>query len=127
MQVVRFLHPGANYYIFGNEAPGQDGFIAGAVGLTPPVDGPFDVYAGFAQAAPNALDISKGFNQSDFVPTYNLRTYRIEVQGNELSFYIDGARIDSTYSTKPVLSTGPLGILSEGLILRVSSFTITAL
>lgn len=127
MQVVRFLHPGATYYVFANDAPGQDGYIAGAIGLTPPVDGPFDVYAGFAQAAPNALDFSKGFNQSDFVPTYNMRTYRVEVQGNKLSFYIDGARIDSTYSQKPALSTGPLGILSEGLVLRVSSFTVTAL
>lgn len=126
IQVVRFLQSAAQFWIFANDAPGQDGYIAGVISLGPPGIGSSG-YAGFAQAAPNAVDITKGFSQSDFEPGYNLRTYRVEVQGNELSYYIDGVRIDSTYSTKPALSTGPLGILSDGLVLQVSSFTITAL
>jgi hypothetical protein len=128
IQVVRFLQPGAQFWVFANDAPGQDGYIAGAISLTPPADGPPGLYAGYAQAAPNELDYNQGgFSQSDFAPGYNVRTYRVEVQGNELSFYIDGVRIDSTYSTKPALSTGPLGILSDGLVLQVSSFIITTL
>lgn len=128
IQLVRILKPSANFYfIFAENAPGQDGYKAGAIGLTAPVNGASNAYAGYTQAAPNSLDISQGFNSSDFVPGFDWRTYRAEIQGNELSFYVDGVRISSTYTTKPALSTGPLGLQSMGLALRVSSFTITTL
>lgn len=128
IQLVKVLRPSANSYsIFADDTPGHDGYEAGAIGLTPPVDGPSDAYAGLTQAAPNALDATRGFSSSDFVPGFDWRTYRVEVQGNELSFFIDGVRNNSTYSTRPALSTGPLGLQSMGLVLRVSSFVITSL
>lgn len=128
IQVVRVLQASANSYnIFADNAAGRDGYEGGAIGLAPPPWGPAGVYAGFAQAAPNHLDASQGFNEIDFVPGPNWRTYRIEVQGNQLSFFIDGDRVDITYSTEATLSNGPIGLQSRGLMLRVSSFRITAL
>jgi hypothetical protein len=128
IQLVRVLKQSANfYYIFANGAPNQDGFDAGAVGLTASANGLPDSYAGYTQAAPDSLDGSKGFNSSDFVPGFGWRTFRAEVKGDQLNFYVDGVRISSTYSTKPAISTGPLGLDTQGLALRVSSFIITAL
>jgi len=126
IQIARVLKNVANSFnIFASKAPGKDGYEAGVLALAlrePDLPPP-----GFAQAAPDELNISAGFLQIDYVPGSKWHTYRVEVQGSSIAFYIDGTQVSTTTSLKPALSNGPLGLTSMGLELRVSSFSITAL
>ena len=100
-----------------NWSKGLDGWKGGvnALALRQPELPP----PGFAQVA--------GFQQIDYVPGTNWRVYRIEVRGNEVSLSIDGATVSSVSSREKVLSTGQLGLRSEGFELHISSYRITVL
>jgi len=122
-QVLVNVHNG--FVIYADDQPGKDGYEAQMYqfalrepSLPPP---------GYADIATDQLDTSVGFQQIDFVPATIWHTYRIEVQGNQATLFVDGAKVSRSTSTLNALSNGPLGLLSMGFALRVSSFTITAL
>ncbi len=125
-QIVRVLKNVANgFTIFASDRPGRDGYQGGVNTLAqrqPDLPPP-----GFAQVAPDQIDISAGFQQIDYVPGTNWHVYRIEVRGNEVSLSIDGVTVSSASSREKMLSTGPLGLRSEGFELHISSYRITAL
>lgn len=122
-RVLVNIHNG--FIIYADDQPGKDGYEAQMYqfalrepSLPPP---------GYADIATDKLDMSAGFQQIDFVPATNWHTYRIEVQGNQATLFVDGTWVSRSTSTLNALSNGPLGLQSMGFALRVSSFTITAL
>lgn len=126
MQIVRMLRPTANgFTLFANGAPGKAGYSGGVVELTPRE--PQLPPPGYAQVTTDKLDGQAGFQEIDFVPATIWHTYRIEVQGNEAMLFVDGTQVSHATSQEQALSTGPLGMNSTGLSLRVSSFRVTAL
>lgn len=114
-----------NFTIYANDEPGKDGYEAQVYQLAlrePSLPPP-----GYADIATDKLDMSAGFQQVDFVPATIWHTYRIEVQGNQATLFVDGTKLSRSISTLNAISNGPLGLLSMGFALRVSSFTITTL
>jgi hypothetical protein len=61
-----------------------------------------------------------------FEPGTGYHTYRLAVQGNTLSFSIDGASVLSGTDNQ-LLSTGVMGLWSYETQLQVSSFKVIAL
>ena len=131
VQVVHVLEQtGAGFLIVADKAPGKDGYQAGfnSLAAPPPSEDPApNFYAGFAQVVTDDFDPGAGFNSMDFVPGTNWRTYRVEVRGNQASFAIDGTYVSRSTSREAALSNGPLSLDIRGLLLRMSSFRITAL
>jgi hypothetical protein len=126
MQIVRMLKPTANdFTLFANGAPGKAGYSGGVVELTPRE--PQLPPPGYAQVTTDKLDAQAGFQEIDYVPGTIWHTYRIEVQGNEAMLFVDGTQVSHATSQEQALSTGPIGMNSTGLSLRVSSFRVTAL
>ena len=126
VQIVRILKNIVNgFSIYAADQPGKDGYQGGMnqLALREPDLAP----PGYAQVAPDQLDMGGGFQQIDYVPGLNWHTYRIEVQGNEVRLFIDGTPISRAYSRENALSTGPIGMTSLGFLLHISSFRITAL
>ncbi|QBD77842.1 DUF1080 domain-containing protein [Ktedonosporobacter rubrisoli] len=115
-----------NFFIFSRNTSNKDGFEAEVMGLNsqdPKITG----YAGFAQILTNQVNVNAGVEQIDFAPSTNWRTYRVEVQGDETRFIVDGTEISKSISRMDMVSTGPLGLSSMGLDVEVSSFKITTL
>lgn len=126
IQVVRMLKPIANgFTLFANGAPGKAGYKAGVIELTPRE--PNLPPPGYAEITTDKLDAQAGFQEIDYIPGTIWHTYRIEVQGNEAMFFIDGTQVSHASSQEQALSNGPIGLNSTGLSLRVSSFRVTAL
>jgi hypothetical protein len=126
VQIMRMLKPTKNgFTLFASSAPGKAGYSGGVVALTPRE--PQLPPPGYAQITTDKLDASAGFQEIDFVPGTSWHTYRIEVQGNEALLFVDGTRVSHATSQEQALSTGPIGMNSTGLSLRVSSFRVTAL
>ena len=126
VRIVRILKNVANAFtIYASDQPGKDGFQGSVNTLAyrepslPPL--------GFAQVAPDQLNGSAGFQEIDFVPGNNWHTYRIEVQGNEVSLLIDGTRVSTSSSLEQAISNGPIGLTSLGFELKISSFRIVTL
>ena len=125
-QVVRMLKPTVNgFTLFANATPGKAGYSGGVIELTPRE--PQLPPPGYAQVTTDKLDGQAGFQEIDFVPGTTWHTYRIEVQGNEALLSVDGTQVSHATSQEQALSTGPIGMKSTGLSLRVSSFRVTAL
>lgn len=122
-QMLVNVHNG--FIIYADDQPGKDGYEAQVYQLAlrePSLPPP-----GYIDIATDQLDMNAGFQQLDFVPASIWHTYRIEVQGNQATLFVDGTQLSRSVSTLNALSTGPLGLQSMGFALRVSSFTITAL
>jgi 3-keto-disaccharide hydrolase len=122
-RVLVNVHNG--FTIYADDQPGKDGYEAQMYqfalrepSLPPP---------GYIDIATDKLDMHAGFQQLDFVPASIWHTYRIEVQGNQATLFVDGTRVSRSTSTLNALSNGPFGLQSAGFALRVSSFTITAM
>ncbi len=64
----------------------------------------------------------------DYEPGSQWHIYRVEVRDNQALLLADGVQIGRASSEQTaVLSNGPIGLSSELLVLRVSSFRVTAL
>ena len=122
-RVLVNIHNG--FTIYANDEPGKDGYEAQIYQLAlrePSLPPP-----GYIDIATDQLDMSAGFQQLDFVPASIWHVYRIEVQGDQATLFVDGTKLSRSISKLNALSNGPLGLQSMGFALRVSSFTITAL
>jgi hypothetical protein len=130
IQVVRLLHPNGGFYsIFANQVPGKDGYQAGVSDLMGPGPRPngsnpqLQIYI-----EPIGAMAQGSFQPSDNDPGTRWHTYRVEVQGNAATLFVDGVAITTVSSTQTnTLSNGPIGISCGTVVLRVSSFRITAL
>ena len=64
----------------------------------------------------------------DYEPGFGWRTYRVEVHGEQVFFFIDGTRVSRAASAKTtVLSNGPIRLICGLAILRVKNFRISSL
>jgi hypothetical protein len=65
---------------------------------------------------------------SDYEPGTLWHTYRIEVRGSQVAFFIDDLRKSfATSNDTNLLSDGPLRLISAGAVVRISTVRITAL
>jgi hypothetical protein len=68
----------------------------------------------------------QNFYVNDYDPGTQWHTYRVEIQDDSATLVVDGIAITTINSAQP-FSTGPLGISSGLVVLRVSSFRVLAL
>jgi hypothetical protein len=126
VRIVQVLKNVDNAFtIFADDSANADGYQGGINTLA--VRQPDLPPPGFAQIAPDHLDVSAGFQQIDYVPSTNWHVYRVEVRGNEVSLLIDGATVSSGTSKEKTLATTGLGLRCTGFALQISSYRITAL
>ncbi len=129
VQVVKVLKQSDNkFHVVVPSTSGGDGFDAGFQSLHQPVYRPTpDFYTGFAQTIAKNLDVNAGIQEIDFVPGKRMRTYRIEVSGNQVTLFVDGAEVSTSTSLKSAFSSGPIQLESSGLMLRIGGLRIIAL
>jgi len=130
LQVVRSLPPySGDYEIVAPKLTDKDGYHAGIFNLKGPGPRPF----GDHPQSQVYLDPSSPVSQSsgmpqDYEPGSGWHTYRVEVQGNEVSLLDDGTQIGSASSQRTdTLSNGPIEFDSTLVILRVSNLRILTL
>ncbi len=130
IQVVRLLRPLGGYFtLFASNQPGKDGYQAGVNNLEGATSRPNGAHP---QAQVFIDPISSmpltSFRPVDYEPGFKLHTYRVEIQENQVSYFIDGTLIATVSSTQTSsLSNAPIGLGCSLVVLRVSSFRIIAL
>lgn len=129
IQITKLFHKVGGYFsIFSTRASGHDGFQAGTSTFMEPGPRPNGSHPQAQIYTDPASSMNAGDGRPiDYEPLANWHTYRIEVQGNLATFYIDGAQVDSTSSTTPTFSPGPLGITCSQAILSIKDYRIMAL
>lgn len=132
VQLIRVLkNQGNQFFIEAQSQSQKDGYKAGFMSLaSPPAsESPgANFYAGFAQVIVDHLGPdNQNIQEIDFVPSYRLRTYRIEVQDNEVSLFVDDTRISTSVTSEPAISNGPIVLDAQGLLLRIKSFRVMTL
>jgi hypothetical protein len=125
IQVVHLLRAhGGSLSLFAKQGRGTAGFQAGVAALMGPGPRTFgsnpqlQIYA--EPGGPS------NFYVSDYDPQTQWHTYRVEVQDDSATLVVDGIAITTINSEQPY-STGPLGISSGLVLLRVSSFRVLAM
>ena len=111
-----------------DKAPGKDGYTAGILNLLGP--GPHSEFAN--PQVQVYLDPEGSMDSpplvSDYEPGSTWHTYRVEVKGPEVDFFIDDLKKSSAYSSQTdFLSNGPIRLWAAMAIVRVSGVRITAL
>ena len=127
-QIVSVPQNGGNFVIIADKVPGKDGYTAGIMGLLAP--GPRSQFANpQVEVYLNPVDdMETGPQVSDYEPGAMQHTYRIEVQGPEVQFFIDDLkRSSATSSQTDFLSDGPIRLRVDLAIVRVFSVRMTAL
>jgi 3-keto-disaccharide hydrolase len=127
-QIVSVPQNGGSFVIMADKAHGKDGYTAGILNLLGP--GPHSEFAN--PQVQVYLDPLSSMDSSmevyDYEPGFSWHTYRVEVQGPRVDFFIDGLRKSSAYSTQTdFLSNGPIRLRTAMAIVRVSSVRMTAL
>ncbi|HEX9130806.1 MAG TPA: family 16 glycoside hydrolase [Ktedonobacteraceae bacterium] len=127
-QIVSVPRNGGSFVIIADKAQGKDGYTAGILGLLGP--GPHSQFANpevQVYLDPTG-DMDSPLVVSDYEPGSAWHTYRVEVKGPEVDFFIDGLMKSSAYSSQTdFLSNGPIRLRTAMAIVRVSSVRITAL
>ena len=130
LQVVSSLPPySGEYEMVAPKLTNKDGYHAGIFNLKGPGPRPF----GDHPQSQVYLDPSSPVSQSsgmpqDYEPGSGWHTYRVEVQGNEVSLLDDGTQVGSASSQRTdTLSNGPIEFVSTLVILRVSNLRILTL
>jgi hypothetical protein len=127
-QIMSIPQSGGNVVVTADKAPGKDGYTAGIINLLAP--GPRSQFANpEVQAFLNPIDAMEGGPQvSDYEPGSGVHTYRIEVQGPQVQFFIDGLRKSVAISAQTnFLSNGPIHLKVAQAIVRVYGIRMTAL
>lgn len=130
IQVVRSVPPNSGYFLISAaKSPGKDGYHAGILDLKGSASRPFGDHPQSQVYLDPTDDMPQGSGiPQDYEPGSGWHTYRIEVQGNEVSLLDNGVQIGSASSdVTDALSNGPIGFSSELVILRVSSLRILTL
>jgi hypothetical protein len=123
-QVISVPRSGGNFGFVGQQVSGKAGFAANVSSLEHlnPFHGQIQAYINPPENA------SEQSIPADFFPGTQTITYRIEVQGNVLSFFMNGVRHAQVESTETsVLTNGPLGLNCGDTVLNIGTLTITAL
>ncbi len=127
-QIVSVPKNGGSFVIIADKARGKDGYTAGILGLLGP--GPHSQFANpqvQVYLDPTG-DMDSPLVVSDYEPGSAWHTYRVEVKGPEVDFFIDGLMKSSAYSSQTdFLSNGPIRLRTAMAIVHVSSVRITAL
>jgi len=125
--VVRLLQPHGGYFsLFAKPTTNKDGYQGSVNDLKGP--GPNGSHPQ-AQALINPTgNMDRGSGRPiDYEPHAEWHIYRLEIQDNLVSLSIDGAEVSTASSNQtPFLSDGPIGLTSNQILLRMSSFRITA-
>ena len=127
-QIVSVPQNGGNFVIVADKVPGKDGYTAGILNLLGP--GPRSQFANpEVQVYINPIDaMETSAPVSDYEPGSGVHTYRIEVQGPEVQFFIDGLRKSNAISSQTdFLSNGPIHLRVDQAIVSVFSVRMTAL
>ncbi len=128
VQVVKVLKQADNHFSLVEPQNAQsDGFDAGFQSLYSyqPAEQPGPgFYTGFIQVIAKNLNVNAGIQQIDYVPTKRMRTYRVEVSGNQVSLFVDGSRVSGSTSLDSAFSNGPIQLESSGLLLRIGGLRI---
>lgn len=129
VQLIKVLKKADNqFFIVDQPNSNGDGFDAGFQSLYQPTELPApDFYTGFIQVIAKNLNASDGVQQIDYVPGYRMRTYGVEVSGNQVALFVDGTKVSTSTSLESAFSNGPIVLDSLGLLLRISSLRIIAL
>jgi len=126
LQVLHLSQNGGYFLFTAKKSPDKDGYVAGVLNLLISGPRPF----GSHPQAQVYLDptSSSSMQTIDFEPQFQVRTYRVEIRGPWVRFFVDGSAVsDATSSRTAHLSNGPLNLLCTKVALRVSHFRITAL
>jgi hypothetical protein len=127
-QIVSVPKSGGNFVIVADKAPGKVGYTAGILNLLGP--GPRSQFANpEVQVYLDPIDAMESSPPvSDYEPGSGVHTYRIEVQGPQVQFFIDDLRKSRvTSSQTDFLSNGPIHLRVDQAIVRVFSVRMTAL
>ena len=127
-QIVSIPVSGGNVVVTADKTSGKDGYTAGIMNLLAP--GPRSEFANpEVQVFINPIDdMESGSQVSDYEPGSMQHTYRIEVQGPGVEFFIDGLRKSSAVSSQTnSLSNGPIHLSVSKAIVRVFSVRMTVL
>ncbi len=130
LQVVRTVPPyGGNYELVAPKLPGKSGYRAGIFDLKAPGPHPFGLHPQSSVYLDPTIDASRGTGlPQDYEPGSGWHTYRVEVQGNEVSLLDDGTQIGSATSQQAnTLSNGPIRFDSTLVIVRVSDLRVLTL
>ena len=120
---------GGDFTLFVKPVPQQDGVQAGVNNLMGPGPRPNGSHPQTQIFIDPMSSMDNGeFRPIDYEPRAEWHTYRIEIQGNQASYFIDGTLIATVYSTQTkTLSQGPIGLSCTQVVLQVKNLRITAL
>lgn len=130
LQVVSVPHDGGGFLITADKAPGKDGYQARVLGLLTAGQHPYATHPLSEVAIDPGEDTAEapGTQTIDFEPGPNWRTYRVEVREQVVRFFADGTQMSrATSEQTSFLSSGPIHLLCNGVVIRVDSFRITSL
>ncbi len=127
-QIVSVPQSGGYFVVAAEQVPGKNGYTAGILGLLGP--GP---RSEFANPEVNSYiipidDMDSQPMVADYEPGSGWHTYRVEVLGPAVSFFIDGLRKSFAVSSQTnFLSGGPIQFKAAKAIIRMDSIRILAL
>lgn len=127
-QIVSVPQGGGYFAVTAEQVTGKDGYNAGILGFLG--SGP---HSEFANPEVNAYiipidDMDSQPMVADYEPGSSWHTYRIEVEGPRVSFFIDGLRKSFAVSSQTnFLSGGPIQFKAAKAIIRMDSIRILAL
>ncbi len=127
-QIVSVPQGGGYFAVAAAQVPGKNGYTAGILSLLGP--GP---RSEFANPEVNSYIVPIGAMDSpsvvaDYEPGSGWHTYRVEVQGPAVSFFIDGLRKSFAVSSQTnFLSGGPIQFKAAKAIIRMDSIRMLVL
>lgn len=127
-QVVSVPQGGGQFTVSTDRTADKDGYTAGVLGMRSPA-----AHSQFANAEVISYinptdDMDSRTIVSDYEPGSIWHTYRIEVQGAQVRFLIDGiGKSNATTTRTAMLSNGPLHLVSSGAIISVSNVRVMVL
>ena len=127
-QIVNVPIHGGFFNVSANAIAGKDGYTAGILGFLGP--GP---HSQFANPEVNSFiqpldDMDGRAVLADYEPGSIWHTYRITIEGPQVSFYIDGLRKSyATSSQTNYLSNGPIQLKAAAAVINIDSIRILSL
>ncbi len=130
VRIVRLLHRDGGYFsIFTKPTTNKDGYQAGVSDLKGTEPRPNGSHAQVhAFIDPMSSMAPNSFEPVDYEPHFDWHTYRVEIQDNQASIFIDGTSESTANSIRTdTLSNGPISLGSAMVVIQISDVTITAL
>ena len=127
--VSLFQQHGGFFSIFARQVAGKDGYQAGVSDLVEPGPRPNGSNPQLQIYIQPMADMSPGdFQPNDNDPKTQWHTYRVDVQDNIATLWVDGNQTHSASSTQTdTLSNGPLGLSCGMAVVQFSGYRILAL